>query len=82
MLVAKIKHTGLGNSVANYTESIFRCDNCNGEGWIVLDKEDLIERMEGLPYNKAIAMYRGWKLNDHKCDCPECQGLGEWTDRT
>lgn len=82
MLIAKIKHIGTGNSVADYTESIFRCDNCNGNGYVEVSKEDLIDKMEGLQFAKAISMYRQWKINKKRCDCPECDGFGEWVDRS
>lgn len=81
MLVKLTRYTNTGNSVADHTEAVFRCNNCKGEGWIYIDKQDLLERMEGLTLDRALRMYRSWKLREHRADCPECDGLGEWTDR-
>lgn len=34
MLISKSVYTNEGNSVANYTEYVFKCERCDGQGWI------------------------------------------------
>lgn len=33
-LISKVVYTNEGNSVANYTEYVYKCDRCNGEGYL------------------------------------------------
>ena len=49
---------------------------------MVIDKKDLIDRMEGCTFAQAIHMYRQWKAYGGKVDCKNCDGAGEWVDRS
>lgn len=82
MLILQIHNRNTGNNVANYTESYYKCDACKGIGQIIVDKADLIDKMEGLTFSQAMTMYRQWKTYGGKCDCPNCDGMGEWFDRS
>ena len=81
MLKYQIRIHGTGNNVADYTESVFTCDKCKGNGSLVIDKSDLIEKMEGCTFAQAIYMYRQWKIYGGRVDCVDCSGMGEYTDR-
>lgn len=81
MLLFQITTRNTGNSVADYTESYYKCDACNGNGQIIVDKSELIDKMEGLTFSQAMTMYRQWKTYGGKCDCPACDGMGEYIDR-
>lgn len=82
MLNNRTIYSNLGNHVAEYVESHFVCDDCKGTGSVVVDRKDLIDRMEGLTFGKAIYMYRQWKIYGGRCDCPSCDGFGSFTDRS
>lgn len=75
MLMYQIKTVGLGNSVAEYTESYYKCDNCKGSGEINVSKEDLIDIIEGRSLKSMLKIVRAWKNNNHNIDCPECDGM-------
>lgn len=71
-----------GNSVANYKESTHTCKSCKGQGRELLTKDQLWEIMDNTTEEYAIKVYKIWRRDNGYVDCPDCFGLGTWTNRS
>ncbi|OGS35274.1 MAG: hypothetical protein A2293_08005 [Elusimicrobia bacterium RIFOXYB2_FULL_49_7] len=74
-----------GNTVAQYEYRTLTCHHCNGEGMIEISLHDLkmhiYTKAFGRDWRELLAIYREWKKNRGKIECPECHGRGrceEW----
>jgi len=71
------KMTNSGNSIADYTETIIKCENCGGTGRVYINKDLFMNTISGIPFNSMRNKYRRWMDNDNTCQCDECDGIGE-----
>lgn len=74
--------SGTGNSVADYTWEVHRCDFCGGRGEIHLDYDKFIKYLKDNHYDKKFKFlydtYRRWQKNEYYVPCPTCGGIGEY----
>jgi len=74
---------GSGNSVANYHWQVVVCDECNGEGEVYADTDELKEYVinqfygeKGI-FKKALQLWHLLRKTE-MLPCRECGGKGKW----
>lgn len=74
--------SGTGNSVADYTWELHRCDFCGGDGEIYLEHDSFIKYLKDNHYDKPFKvlyrLYRRWQNESNTIPCPTCGGIGEY----
>ena len=81
-IIKRGRVSGTGNSVADYTWEVHRCDFCGGRGEIHLDHDKFIKYLKDNHYDKPFKFlykaYRTWQKNECYVPCPTCGGIGEY----